>query len=72
MWEDGAGGTWGEGPGVGCGLDAGPEAREPEGILSVRALTERLRRTLETRYPFVWVRGEVSNLSRPASGHVYF
>lgn len=44
----------------------------PEGILSVRALTERLRRTLETRYPFVWVRGEVSNLSRPASGHVYF
>lgn len=43
-----------------------------EAILSVRALTERLRRTLETRYPFVWVRGEVSNLSRPASGHFYF
>ncbi|MBD5626536.1 MAG: exodeoxyribonuclease VII large subunit [Desulfovibrio sp.] len=48
------------------------EATPPEAILSVRALTERLRRTLETRYPFVWVRGEVSNLSRPASGHVYF
>lgn len=41
-------------------------------VLSVRALTERLRRTLEARFPFVWVRGEVSNLSRPASGHVYF
>lgn len=41
-------------------------------ILSVRALTERLRRTLEARFPFVWVRGEVTNLSRPASGHVYF
>ncbi|MBD5417844.1 MAG: exodeoxyribonuclease VII large subunit [Desulfovibrio sp.] len=56
------------------GWDASPpdEATPPEAILSVRALTERLRRTLETRYPFVWVRGEVSNLSRPASGHVYF
>lgn len=53
------------------GEDASP-GMTPEGILSVRALTERLRRTLETRYPFVWVRGEVSNLSRPASGHVYF
>lgn len=41
-------------------------------ILSVRALTERLRRTLEARFPFVWVRGEVTNLSRPASGHIYF
>lgn len=51
--------------------DASPDMA-PEGILTVRALTERLRRTLETRYPFVWVRGEVSNLSRPASGHVYF
>lgn len=51
--------------------DAAPDMAQ-EGILTVRALTERLRRTLETRYPFVWVRGEVSNLSRPASGHVYF
>lgn len=67
MWdgESGAGGPEGrDAPGAD---DAAPEA-----ILSVRALTERLRRTLETRYPFVWVRGEVSNLSRPASGHVYF
>lgn len=64
--ETGAGGM--------AGWDAAPpdEAAAPEAILSVRALTERLRRTLETRYPFVWVRGEVSNLSRPASGHVYF
>ena len=37
-------------------------------ILGVRALTERLRRTLEARFPFVWVRGEVTNLSHPASG----
>lgn len=51
-----------------------PEFSLPEDgvILGVRALTERLRRTLEARFPFVWVRGEVSNLSCPASGHVYF
>ena len=41
-------------------------------VLTVRALTEQLRKQLEGRFPFVWVRGEVSNLSRPASGHVYF
>lgn len=52
--------------------EEGAAATPAGGILTVRALTERLRRTLETRYPFVWVRGEVSNLSRPASGHVYF
>ena len=68
---DGGGGTAEEKKTQSPGGDASP-GMEPEGILSVRALTERLRRTLETRYPFVWVRGEVSNLSRPASGHVYF
>ncbi len=41
-------------------------------ILTVSALTEQLRRNLEGRFPFVWVRGEVTNLSRPVSGHIYF
>ncbi|MDR3363082.1 MAG: exodeoxyribonuclease VII large subunit [Desulfovibrio sp.] len=41
-------------------------------VLTVRELTEQLRHCLEGRFPFVWVRGEVSNLSRPSSGHVYF
>lgn len=41
-------------------------------ILSVRELTERLRRLVEQRFPYAWVRGEVINLSRPSSGHVYF
>lgn len=72
MWGiDGGGGPRGEENTQAPGEAASP-GMAPEGILSVRALTERLRRTLETRYPFVWVRGEVSNLSRPASGHVYF
>ncbi len=43
-----------------------------DAVLSVRELTERLRRAVEQRFPYVWVRGEVTNLSRPQSGHVYF
>lgn len=41
-------------------------------ILSVRELTEAIRRHLEGRFPYVWVRGEVTNVSRPSSGHLYF
>ncbi len=41
-------------------------------VLTVRQLTEQLGRTLEKGFPYVWVQGEVTNLSRPASGHVYF
>ncbi len=41
-------------------------------ILSVRELTRRIREGLEERFPFVWVRGEAGNVSRPSSGHLYF
>jgi len=41
-------------------------------ILSVAELTGRLRDVLEAEFPFVWVRGQVTNLARPASGHIYF
>ncbi|MCL1985195.1 MAG: exodeoxyribonuclease VII large subunit, partial [Betaproteobacteria bacterium] len=41
-------------------------------ILTVRELTRRIRTGLEANFPFVWIRGEVSNLSRPSSGHIYF
>ena len=41
-------------------------------ILTVRELTRQIRTGLEARFPFVWVRGEVSNLARPSSGHLYF
>ncbi|MGN1038010.1 MAG: exodeoxyribonuclease VII large subunit, partial [Mailhella sp.] len=41
-------------------------------ILSVRQLTEQMRQAVENRFPYVWVQGEVTNLSRPSSGHVYF
>lgn len=41
---------------------------------TVTRLTAHIRQTLESEPALqdVWVRGELSNLSRPASGHLYF
>jgi exodeoxyribonuclease VII large subunit len=44
----------------------------PEQVLTVSALTQRIRASLEGAFRSVWVSGEISNLSRPSSGHVYF
>lgn len=41
-------------------------------VLSVAELLRSVRDVLERRFPLLWVRGEVSNLSRAASGHCYF
>ena len=41
-------------------------------ILSVSELLRSVRDTLERRFPLLWVRGELSNLSRAPSGHRYF
>lgn len=41
-------------------------------VLSVSALNRRARGLLEGHFPIIWVEGEISNLSRPSSGHFYF
>jgi len=41
-------------------------------VLSVTELALMLRSALETGVGTVWVGGEISNLKRPASGHLYF
>jgi exodeoxyribonuclease VII large subunit len=41
-------------------------------VLSVSELLRSVRDTLERRFPLLWVRGEISNLSRAPSGHCYF
>src|SRR5262245_20501160 len=40
-------------------------------VLTVGELTRSIKALLEAEHPEVWVEGEVSNLARPASGHVY-
>jgi exodeoxyribonuclease VII large subunit len=46
----------------------------PYGVVfeSVAGLTERIKDALESGFGDVAIRGEVSNLSRPRSGHLYF
>jgi len=41
-------------------------------IFSVSQLNRRARQLLETHLSLIWVRGEISNLARPSSGHWYF
>lgn len=41
-------------------------------VLTVSQLNQRARHLLEDVFPQVWVEGEISNLARPSSGHVYF
>jgi exodeoxyribonuclease VII large subunit len=43
-------------------------------VISVSEVNRHLRLLLESEEPLqdLWVRGEVSNLSRPSSGHLYF
>jgi exodeoxyribonuclease VII large subunit len=41
-------------------------------VLTVAALTERLRAVVEERFPAVWVAGEISNFRLYGSGHAYF
>ena len=51
-----------------------PLRREParsENVLGVGAAVARIRSALGGMLGGVWVSGEVSNLSMPASGHVY-
>ncbi len=46
--------------------------RREQTILQVSDLADQLRRLVEASYPEVWIEGELSSLSTPASGHLYF
>ena len=49
-----------------------PDSRPERDIFSVSRLNREARAVLEGNFPLLWVEGEISNLSRPASGHWYF
>ena len=53
--------------------DLRPDSAPPGGrAVTVSQLLRNVRDTLERRFPLMWVRGELSNLSRAPSGHCYF
>jgi exodeoxyribonuclease VII large subunit len=41
-------------------------------VLTVSALNREARALLESGFPSLWVEGELSNVARPSSGHLYF
>jgi exodeoxyribonuclease VII large subunit len=41
-------------------------------VYTISRLNREVRALLDRHFPLVWVEGEISNLSRPASGHLYF
>jgi exodeoxyribonuclease VII large subunit len=41
-------------------------------VYNVTRLNREVRAVLEGSFPLLWVQGEISNLARPASGHIYF
>ena len=43
-----------------------------QAIYSVSQLNQEARTLLEEAFPMVWIEGEISNFTRPASGHWYF
>jgi exodeoxyribonuclease VII large subunit len=45
---------------------------EPRNVLSVAALNREARQLIEGAFRTAWVEGEISNLSRPSSGHLYW
>ena len=45
---------------------------QPTQIYQVSELVNEMQRLMETSYPEIWIEGELSSLSAPASGHLYF
>ena len=48
------------------------EQPDPQDIYTVAELAAEAREMLEDHFAQVWLTGEISNLARPSSGHLYF
>ena len=54
------------------GPDARPATAPNREIYTVGRLNDEVAQVLENYFPLIWVEGELSNLARPRSGHMYF
>ncbi len=50
---------------------AHPDTSERD-VYTVSRLNQEVKLLLESGFPLLWVEGEISNLARPRSGHIYF
>lgn len=48
-----------------------PSPNQLRDIYTISRLNREARATLEGHFPLLWVEGEISNLARPRSGHLY-
>ncbi len=48
------------------------QTNQQRSILQVSELNAEVALLLQSAFPLLWIEGEISNLSRPASGHLYF
>lgn len=53
-------------------MQPAPARTDDTHVFSVRELNRTVRDLLEAGLGAVWIEGELSNLARPASGHMYF
>jgi exodeoxyribonuclease VII large subunit len=54
-------------------MPANPSNNAPlRDIYSVSRLNSEVRAVLDSSFPLLWVEGEISNLAKPSSGHIYF
>jgi exodeoxyribonuclease VII large subunit len=54
-------------------LEIIPDNREiTREIYTISQLNQLAKSLLENAFPLIWVSGEISNLSQPSSGHMYF
>jgi len=53
-------------------MDNSGQANAIAGAITVSQLNRQAKKLLESGLGRVWVEGEISNIARPASGHVYF
>lgn len=52
--------------------DHEPRTGSPQPVYSPSRLNEEVRQLLEGGLPLLWIEGEIANLARPRSGHLYF
>lgn len=53
-------------------VNVDPRLRPSRDIYTVSRLNREAKGLLEGSFPLLWIEGEISNLARPSSGHVYF
>ena len=47
------------------------QPQSEQDVLTVSELTGQIKGVLEGEFPRVWVSGELTDLARPKSGHIY-